>query len=117
MYDVQEMIAKKNAIPIIIKMLSSDNSIERHSALSLLLELSRSVQLCEKIGSVPGGILLLITMKYDKSIDAFAAEKADKTLTNLENCPKNIKCMAENGLLDPLLNHLIGGKSWYLHHT
>lgn len=107
--ETKEMIAKTEAIPIIIKMLSSDNSIERHSALSLLLELTRSESLCEKVGCVPGGILILITMKYNKSADASSAEKADETLRNLEKCPKNIKCMAENGLLDPLLNHLIEG--------
>ncbi|XP_077236629.1 armadillo/beta-catenin-like repeat family protein [Tasmannia lanceolata] len=105
----KEMIAKTKAIKTTIKMLSSDYPLERHLALSFLLELSRHEPLCEKIGSVHGGILILITMKYNKSFDALAAEKAEGTLKNLEKCRKNIKYMAENGLLEPLLNHLIEG--------
>ncbi|XP_058112445.1 putative U-box domain-containing protein 42 [Magnolia sinica] len=105
----KEMIVGTNAITATIKMLSSDYPLERHSALLLLLELSRSELLSQTIGSAAGAILVLITMKYNQSIDAFAAEKANETLKNLENCHKNIKRMAENGLLEPLLDHLIEG--------
>ncbi|KAJ7943278.1 RING-type E3 ubiquitin transferase [Quillaja saponaria] len=107
--DLKEMIAKIIDVSTIIKMLSSSHQPLKHSALTLLLQLSRSQYLCERIGSVTGGILMLITTKYKRSSDAFAAEKADKILKNLERSPYNIKCMAENGLLEPLLNHLIEG--------
>ncbi|KAI3963635.1 hypothetical protein MKW92_049336 [Papaver armeniacum] len=107
--EAKDMIAKKKTITIIITMLSSNHLPERHASLSLLLELSTSELLCEKIGSIAGAILMLITIKFNQSLDAFTAESANKILRNLEKSPKNIKCMAENGLLEPLLNHLIDG--------
>ncbi|KAI3867899.1 hypothetical protein MKX03_021306 [Papaver bracteatum] len=107
--EAKDMIAKTKTITIIITMLSSNHLPERHAALSLLLELSTSELLCEKIGSIAGAILMLITIRYNQSFDAFTAESANKILRNLEKSPKNIKCMAENGLLEPLLNHLIDG--------
>ncbi|KAA8529286.1 hypothetical protein F0562_033915 [Nyssa sinensis] len=103
----KEIIATTIDLSMIIKMLSSNDQPIRHTSLLLLLELSRSQSLCEKIGSVTGGILMLITIKYKQSSDAFASEKADEILRNLERSPDNIKLMADNGLLEPLLNHLI----------
>ncbi|KAG9448598.1 hypothetical protein H6P81_008563 [Aristolochia fimbriata] len=105
----KESIRHTKAIPTTFKMLSSDIPLERHLALSFLLEISKSESLCEDMGLVSGGILKLITMKYSKLEDASAADKADGILKNLEKCGKNIKLMAENGLLDPLLNHLTEG--------
>ncbi|XP_040374003.1 putative U-box domain-containing protein 42 isoform X2 [Rosa chinensis] len=105
----KEMIAEIINIPSIIEMLSSSHQSIRHASLLFLLELSRSEALCEKIGSVTGAILMLITIKYRWSYDAFASEKADKTLRNLELSPNNIKRMAENGLVEPLLKNLTEG--------
>lgn len=96
-------------MPIIIRMLSNNHQPVKHTSLLLLLELSRSQSLCEKIGSVTGGILILIAMKYRETSDAFASDKADEILRNLEGSPENIKRMADNGLMEPLLNHLIEG--------
>jgi hypothetical protein len=98
-------------MPTVIKMMSSGHQPIRHAALLLLLELSRSESLQEKIGSVPGGILMLIRIKYNQPDDAFSSEKADEILKNLESSPENIKKMAENGLLEPLLKHLTEGNS------
>lgn len=103
------MMAKTVDISTIIKMLSSSHRKIRHASLLVLLELSQSQSLCERIGSVAGGILVLITIKFNQFSDAFASEKADEILKNLEGSPNNIKRMAENGLLEPLLNHLIEG--------
>ncbi|KAF8389874.1 hypothetical protein HHK36_024391 [Tetracentron sinense] len=105
----KEMIGRTKVISTIIKMLSVHHLPERHASLLFLLELSRSEPLCEKIGSVTGVILMLITMKYKQSFDDFTAAKAEEILRNLEISPNNIKRMAENGLLEPLLNHLSGG--------
>ncbi|KAL0003591.1 hypothetical protein SO802_011152 [Lithocarpus litseifolius] len=105
----KEMISKTMNISTIIDMLSSSHQPIRHASLQFLLELSKSLYLCEKIGSVPGGILMLINIKYKHSIDAFASEKADGTLRNLERVPNNIKHMAECGHLEPLLDHLTEG--------
>ncbi|KAL0396878.1 UNVERIFIED_CONTAM: putative U-box domain-containing protein 42 [Sesamum calycinum] len=44
-----------------------------------------------------------------KSLDAFASEKADQILRNLERVANNIKLMAENGYWEPLLTHLVEG--------
>lgn len=109
------MVAKVMDISTTIKMLSSDQQPIRHAALLFLLELSRSQSLCEKIGSAAGGILMLITIKYNWSFDAFALEKADEILKNLERSPNNIKRMADNGYLEPLLHHLIEGNSQNLY--
>lgn len=103
------MVAKGMDISTIIKMLSSNHQAIRHASLQFLLELSRSQSLCEKIGSVTGGILMLVTIKYNWSSDAFALEKTDEILKNLETSPNNIKRMAENGYMEPLLHHLIEG--------
>lgn len=103
------MIAQTTNISTIIKMLSSSHQSIRHASLLYLLELSRSQSLCERIGSVTGAILMLIRIKYRRSIDAFASEKADEILRNLEHSPNNIKNMAENGLLEPLLKNLTEG--------
>ncbi|XP_020111020.1 putative U-box domain-containing protein 42 isoform X2 [Ananas comosus] len=103
------IIGKTRAISRAIKMLSRINTSEKHAALSFLLELSKSDLLLEKIGSVVGGILILITMKFNESADPFASEKSGEILKNLERCPINIKRMAENGFLDPLLNNLVEG--------
>ncbi|XP_024018286.1 putative U-box domain-containing protein 42 [Morus notabilis] len=105
----KEMIAEKLDFSVLIRMLSSNYQPVRHASLLLLLELSRSHSLCDKIGLVPGAILMLITIKYKPSVDAFAAGKAGETLTNLETSPNNIKCMAENGLLEPLLYNIEQG--------
>ena len=58
---------------------------------------------------------MLVTIKYNWSSDIFALEKADEILKNLETSPNNIKRMAENGYLEPLLHHLIEGNSQNLY--
>ncbi|KAG8076007.1 hypothetical protein GUJ93_ZPchr0006g42362 [Zizania palustris] len=106
----KEIIANTRAIARTIKLLSSSsNQDERHAAISFLLELSKSDLLLENIGSTAGSILILTTMKFNDSDDPIAAEKAWEVLKNLENCPKNIKYMAESGYLDPLQRHLVEG--------
>ena len=110
------MISEMVDMSTVIKMVSSGHQPIRHAALLLLLELSRSEALQEKIGSVPGGILMLIRIKYNQPDDAFSSEKADEILKNLESSPENIKKMAENGLLEPLLKHLTEGNSRNLSH-
>jgi hypothetical protein len=52
---------------------------------------------------------MLIRIKYNLSVDAFSSETADEILRNLERSPENIKMMAENGFLEPLLKHLTEG--------
>lgn len=108
-YDIQEIIAKTRAVSRTIKLLSSSSTDERHSAISFLVELSKSELLLENIGSTAGSILILTTMKFNSSDDPIAAEKAGEVLKNLERCPKNIKYMAESGYLDPLQRHLVEG--------
>ncbi|KAK4410404.1 putative U-box domain-containing protein 42 [Sesamum angolense] len=105
----KETIAKTVDISTMIKMLSSSHKPVRHASASLLLDLSRSQVFCHKIGTVAGGILMLITVKYRQSLDAFASEKADQILRNLERVANNIKLMAENGYWEPLLTHLVEG--------
>uniref|UniRef100_A0A2P2JQW8 RING-type E3 ubiquitin transferase n=3 Tax=Rhizophora mucronata TaxID=61149 RepID=A0A2P2JQW8_RHIMU len=105
----KEMIAELVDISTVFKLLSSSHQCIVHVALLLLLELSKSPLMCEKIGMTTGGILMLIRTKYNKSIDAFASKNADEILKNLEIHPENIRRMAENGLLEPLLNHLLEG--------
>ncbi|KAJ6718627.1 U-BOX DOMAIN-CONTAINING PROTEIN 42-RELATED [Salix purpurea] len=107
--DSKMVISEMVDISAVIKMVSSGHQPVRHAALLILLDISRSQSLWKKIGSDPGGILMLIRCKYNLSVDAFSSEKADEILQNLERSPQNIKLMAENGFLEPLLKHLIEG--------
>lgn len=110
LYDIQDIIGKTKAIARTVKLLSSNTTDERRAAISFLLELSKSQLLLENIGSTPGSILILTTMKINYSDDPVAAEKAGAVLKNLEKCPKNIKYMAESGYLEPLQSHLVEGE-------
>lgn len=108
---LQEVIAQGDTIRTIVKFLSNELSQEREEAVSLLFELSKSEFLCEKIGGINGAILILMGMTSSKSEDVMTIEKADKTLENLEKCEKNVRQMAENGRLQPLLALLLEGAS------
>ncbi|GFP95300.1 putative U-box domain-containing protein 42 [Phtheirospermum japonicum] len=105
----KDIIAETLDISEIIKMLSSSHKPVRHASASLLVELSSSQIFCNKIGTVAGGVLMLITAKFRQSDDALVSETADEILTNLEKLPENIKLMAENGYWEPLLTHLVEG--------
>ncbi|KAK9750584.1 hypothetical protein RND81_02G207100 [Saponaria officinalis] len=105
----KELIGKTSAISSMLRMLSSSHHPIKHAALLLLIELSQSKSLSEKIGSINGGIMILIQTKYSRSIDTFASEAANQVLKNMEQCPNNIKIMEENGFLEPLLNNLTEG--------
>ncbi|XP_039123363.1 U-box domain-containing protein 44-like [Dioscorea cayenensis subsp. rotundata] len=107
----KEAMAAGDTIRTIVKFLSHDHSQEREEAVSLLCELSKSESLCEKIGGVNGAILILVGMSSSKSENIIAVEKAEHTLENLERCEKNVKQMAENGRLQPLLKLLLEGSS------
>ncbi|KAI4381403.1 hypothetical protein MLD38_007475 [Melastoma candidum] len=106
--DSKEMIANIIDINKLIKLLSSSHQPTRHATLDFLLELSKVPSLCERIGSSTGAILLLVTSKYNSN-DAHALAKARDILHNLESHPANVKQMAENGDIEPLLKHLIEG--------
>lgn len=93
----------------VVKFLSHELSKEREEAVYLLYELSKSETLCEKIGSINGAILILVGMTSSKSEDLSTVEKADKTLENLEKCENNVRQMAVNGRLQPLLTQLLEG--------
>ncbi|CAN4124667.1 unnamed protein product [Withania somnifera] len=107
--DDEEVIAQTINISRVTRMLSSNHGPIRHASLRLLLELSKSHFLCYNIGAVPGAILMLITAKYRHADDAFVADTADEVLKSLEKYSCNIKQMAENGYLEPLLNNLLEG--------
>lgn len=98
----------EDSIRTIIKFLSQEPSQDRELAVSLLYELSKSEILCEKIGSVYGAILILVGMASSKSENISTVEKI---LDNLEKSEENIKQMAENGRLQPLLTLLLEGSS------
>ncbi|KAK1321693.1 U-box domain-containing protein 44 [Acorus calamus] len=107
--DNKAVVAEGDTIRTIVKFLSNDVSQEREKAVSLLYELSKSESLCEKIGAVPGAILLLVGMTSNHSENVLAIERAEKTLENLEKCEKNVLQMAEIGRLQPLLTLLLEG--------
>ncbi|KAF8406722.1 hypothetical protein HHK36_008814 [Tetracentron sinense] len=107
--DNKEVVAEGDTIRTIVKFLSNDLSKEREDAVSLLYELSKSEALCEKIGAVNGAILILVGLTSSNSENILTVEKADRTLENLEKCEKNVRQMAENGRLQPLLTLLLEG--------
>ncbi|VAI63912.1 unnamed protein product [Triticum turgidum subsp. durum] len=105
----KEELGKGDTVRTIIKFLSNEHIQERELAVSLLYELSEYEPVCERIGAVYGAILLLVGMGSSKSENMMAVEKAEKTLKNLEKYDTNIKQMAENGRLQPLLTKLLQG--------
>ncbi|PSS31179.1 U-box domain-containing protein [Actinidia chinensis var. chinensis] len=107
--DNKEIMAEGDTVRTIVKFLSHEQSKEREEAVSLLYELSKSETLCEKIGSINGAILILVGMTSSKSEHLLTVEKADKTLENLAMCENNVRQMAENGKLQPLLTLLLEG--------
>lgn len=102
-------MAQGDTVRSIVKFLSHEQSKEREEAVSLLLELSTSNILCEKIGSVNGAVLILVGMANSNSESVLTVERADRTLENLAQCENNVKQMAENGRLQPLLTLLLEG--------
>ena len=102
-------MAEGDTVRSIVKFLSHEQSKEREEAVSVLYELSKSEALCEKIGSVNGAILILVGMTSSKSENILTVEKADKTLENLEKYESNVRQMAENGRLMPLLSQILEG--------
>ncbi|XVE69591.1 hypothetical protein DITRI_Ditri10aG0002900 [Diplodiscus trichospermus] len=107
--DNKAILAEGDTVRTIVKLLSHEQSKEREEAVSLLYELSKSEALCEKIGSINGAILILVGMTSSKSENVLTVEKADKTLENLEKCENNVRQMAENGRLHPLLTQILEG--------
>lgn len=109
---LQEVMAAGDTVRTIVKFLSHDHSQERKEAVSLLYELSKSEFICEKIGGVNGAILILVGLASSKSENVLTVEKAEKTLENLEKDEKNVRLMAENSRLRPLLAQLLEGNSF-----
>lgn len=107
--DNKEIMAEGDTVRTIVKFLSHEQSKEREEAVALLFELSKSETLCEKIGSVNGAILILVGMTSSKSENLLTVEYADKALENLAVCESNVRQMAENGRLQPLLTLLLEG--------
>ncbi|KAJ8899312.1 hypothetical protein K2173_018286 [Erythroxylum novogranatense] len=107
--DNKAILGEGDTVRTIVKFLSHEPSKEREEAVSLLYELSESEPLCEKIGSINGAILILVGMTSSKSENLLTVEKAGKTLENLEKCENNVRQMAENGRLQPLLNQILEG--------
>ncbi|CAM0910867.1 unnamed protein product [Alopecurus aequalis] len=105
----KEELGKGDTVRTIIKFLSNEHIQERELAVSLLYELSEYEPICQRIGAIYGAILLLVGMGSSKSENMMAVDKAEKTLKNLEKYDTNIKQMAENGRLQPLLTKLLQG--------
>lgn len=109
--DNKEIMAEGDKVRTIVKFLYNEQSQEREEAVSLLYELSKSEALCEKIGSVNGAILMLVGMASSKSENVLIVEKVHKILENMEKNENNVRQMAENGRLQPLLTLLLEGSS------
>ncbi|KZV40848.1 hypothetical protein F511_29200 [Dorcoceras hygrometricum] len=107
--DNKEIMAEGDTVRLIVKFLSQEHSKEREEAVSLLYELSKSDKLCEKIGSVNGAILIFIGLASSDSENVVTVENAERTLENLEKCENNVRQMADNGRLQPLLTLLLEG--------
>lgn len=107
--DNKDEMAAGDNIRTIVKFLSHGHVQEKEQAASLLYELSEYKPLSEKIGSVPGAILILVGLSSSKVENLLTIDWAEKTLVNLESCEKNVRQMAENGRLQPLLRLLLQG--------
>jgi hypothetical protein len=106
---LQVEIAAGDNIRTIVKFLNHGQTQEKERAVSLLFELSENKALSERIGSVSGAILILVGLSSSKVENSLIVDRAEKTLENLESCEKNVRQMAENGRLQPLLRLLLEG--------
>jgi len=106
---LQVEIAAGDNIRTIVKFLNHGQTQEKEQAVSLLFELSENKALSERIGSVSGAILILVGLSSSKVENFLIVDRAEKTLENLESCEKNVRQMAENGRLQPLLRLLLEG--------
>lgn len=106
-------MGKTNAIKVAAKLISSSNPTEKSLALSFLQEASKSEFLGRMVGHTTGAVLMLVTTKVNQSSDPEAAKMASEILKNMEKRPKNMKYMALNGYLDPLLTNLVEGRTTY----
>ncbi|VFQ94341.1 unnamed protein product [Cuscuta campestris] len=109
--DSKEILAEGDTVRTIVKFLSHGESKDREEAVSLLFELSKSEILCEKIGLVDGAVLILMGLASSRSENLLTVEKAEKTLENLGKCERNVRQLAKNGRLQPLLNLLLKGSA------
>jgi hypothetical protein len=109
---LQEAVSEGNTIRTIVKFIDCEDCQERELTVSALCDLSKSEVVCGKISELNGAVLILGKVAGSNS-DKYStvAEKAEKTLQNLDRCEKNAVQMAENGRLEPLLNLLIEGSS------
>ncbi|CAH9139402.1 unnamed protein product [Cuscuta epithymum] len=107
----KDILAEGDTVRTIVKFLHHKKSKEREEAVSLLFELSKSKSLSEKIGSINGAILILVGMASSSSENVVTVERAEKTLVNLEKCESNVRQLAENGRLWPLLTLLLEGSN------
>ncbi|MCO5607126.1 hypothetical protein L7F22_061319 [Adiantum nelumboides] len=105
----QEAIGETAAIRNCIKCLSRDVLKEREEAALLLFELSKYQPLCEKIGAESGAILVLVGIVSSNSENVVTIQKAEQILENLEHCEQNVRQMAVNGRVQPLLQRLLEG--------
>lgn len=113
---MQVEIAAGDNIRTIVKFLNHGQTQEKEKAVSLLYELSGNKALSERIGNVSGAILILVGLSSSKVENLLIVDRAEKTLENLESCEKNVRQMAENGRLQPLLRLLLEGTViFYLH--
>lgn len=104
-------MGKTKAIQAATKLISSSNLTEKNLALSFLQEATKSEFLGRMVGHTNGAILILVTIKFNESTDLEAANKASEILKNMEKRAKNMKYMALNGYLDPLLTNFVEGRS------
>lgn len=106
-------MGKTKAIQAAAKLIWSSNSTEKSLALSFLQEATKSEFLGRMVRHTNGAILMLVTTKVNQSTDLEAASKASAILKNMEKRAKNMKYMALNGYLDPLLTNLVEGRTTF----
>ncbi|CAD6218222.1 unnamed protein product [Miscanthus lutarioriparius] len=105
----REAVSEGDTIRTIIKFIDCEDCQEREFAVSALCDLSKSELVCGKISVLNGAVLILGKVSGSKADNPTIAEKAERTLGNLDRCENNAVQMAENGRLEPLLNLLIEG--------
>ena len=103
------MIGATDAIRSCFRCLSHKLTKEKEEAIHLLADLSSYEPLSEKIAAVNGSILILVGLTSSTSENLVIVQKAEETLKHLEDNIENVKQMAENGRLQPLLKHLVEG--------
>lgn len=94
-------------LSLIVRSLARD-AAERREAVGLLLSLSESQKVRQRLGKIQGCIVMLVSLLNGE--DSSVSDDAKELLSVLSFNKQNVLHMAEAGYFKPLVRHLENGR-------